>query len=422
MSETDAPRQPGWPNLALAVVALVCVALSVYLTRVHLIVHYTDGVVGGLCNLSSKVNCNVAASSAWSSVAGVPVAVLGMGFYLATLVGAVAYHLKPAAMRFFPHFLVAFFGVSCIYSVVLGAVSAFVLGSICWACTSLYVLNVAALILARMVSGEGYVGTLRTLYRNLVPASVSASGLTLVGVFTVTVLAASWVSSSIGQSMAGGNDVERQAKLQTFLAQEYVPSAPIDAALWGQLVQGPSVGPADAPVTIVEFSDFECPFCGRLGPELEAIQRESDGKVRLVFHHLPLDDSCNPNMKRPFHKHACNGARAAVCAEAQGQFWPMHDRLFANSRSLAVEDVTRYGRELGLEMTAYEACLAQQSPGGLGADIEMARQLGLRGTPVMLVNGRKVTGARPRWMLDAIVSYELGELKVEPAKAPALVP
>ena len=105
-------------------------------------------------------------------------------------------------------------------------------------------------------------------------------------------------------------------------------------------LEGPMKGPANAKVTIVEFSDFQCPFCGRVMPTLQQIEKNYGNDVRIVFIHNPL----------PFHPNAEPAAEAAIAADAQGKFWQMHDKLFANQQNLTRPDFEKYAQEIGLDM------------------------------------------------------------------------
>ncbi len=142
----------------------------------------------------------------------------------------------------------------------------------------------------------------------------------------------------------------------------------------------PSKGAAMAPIVIVEFSDYECPYCGRAHPVLTRMLREFEGQVRLVFLHYPLDS----------HTHAAAAARAAVAAQNQGHFWEMTDLLFENQRALEAEDLERYAEELGLDMVRFRAdLLAEETQARVEANKELGRSLEVAGTPTLFVNGRR---------------------------------
>lgn len=165
-----------------------------------------------------------------------------------------------------------------------------------------------------------------------------------------------------------------------------------------------SKGPADALVTIVESSDFECPFCKRAAPTLKQVEEAYAGKVRIVFKHNPL----------PMHKNAVPAAAATEAAGLQGKFWPMHDKLFT-AASLDRAALEQAAKELGLDLKAFTAALdGQRFADRIKRDQELVRGVGAGGTPTFFVNGRKLVGAVPFERFKAVIDAEL-------AKAQAMV-
>lgn len=162
----------------------------------------------------------------------------------------------------------------------------------------------------------------------------------------------------------------------------------------------PSRGPATAPVTIVEFSDFHCPFCRRVQPTLDEILARYPDQVRLVYRDLPLDG---------LHPQARRAAEAARCAHEQGRFWPYHDQLYAAGPDASDATLQRLASEAGLDVAAFTACLASgRHRAGIQKDVEDAERLGLTGTPGFFINGRPLSGAQP---LEAFVQIIDDELK-----------
>lgn len=160
----------------------------------------------------------------------------------------------------------------------------------------------------------------------------------------------------------------------------------------------PSRGSQMAQVTIVEFSDFECPFCGRAHPILQQVLREFEGRVRVVFMHYPLSN----------HPHAMPAARAAVAAGNQDQFWEMHDLLFEHQQQLEQEHLERYAEQLGLDMDRFRADLEDsETQDRVEATKELGRQLGVEGTPSFFINGRRFT--EPPQALADYVREELDQ-------------
>lgn len=162
-------------------------------------------------------------------------------------------------------------------------------------------------------------------------------------------------------------------------------------------------GPADALVTIIEVSEFQCPYCARVLPTLNEVVAKYGKDVRIVFKHNAL----------PFHKRAKPAALAAECAKDQGKFWEMHDKLFENQRALEDADLESYARGLaGLKFDAWKACYtANKHADAIDADQRLANQLGARGTPAFFINGRFLSGAQPFPAFQRIIDEELAKAK-----------
>lgn len=165
-----------------------------------------------------------------------------------------------------------------------------------------------------------------------------------------------------------------------------------------EIGDSPVKGGEDAVVTIVEWSDFQCPFCNRVSPTLAQIEAEYGDRVRIVFKHLPLS----------IHPQAPQAHAAAEAAHRQGKFWEMHDRIFANQRDLAVETLEGYARAIGLDMERYARDVeASDVKGRIDADMEQATKLGVTGTPSFFINGRYLSGAQPFTNFKRIIDTAL---------------
>jgi protein-disulfide isomerase/uncharacterized membrane protein len=154
----------------------------------------------------------------------------------------------------------------------------------------------------------------------------------------------------------------------------------------------PSKGPAEAPIQVVEFSDFLCPFCRNLAGAFGGFMPQSQGRVAIFFKNYPLDQACNPAMTRTVHDGACELALGGICAQEQGKFWPYHDRIFSEPpMNPSNEDVVRIATEAGLDGNALRQCLS--SPGArskLDRDIAEGRRLEVKATPTVFVNGKRL--------------------------------
>jgi protein-disulfide isomerase len=161
---------------------------------------------------------------------------------------------------------------------------------------------------------------------------------------------------------------------------------------------GPAKGPANAPVTIVEFSDFQCPFCSRLTPTMQEVEKKYGDKVRVVFRQYPL----------PFHQNAQKAAEASLCAQDQGKFWEMHDAMFANQQELGVDQLKAKAAELGMNADKFNKCVdSGEKAAAIQADQKAGSAAGVSGTPAMFINGRFINGAVPIDQITPVIDDEL---------------
>ena len=160
----------------------------------------------------------------------------------------------------------------------------------------------------------------------------------------------------------------------------------------------PIKGDAKAKLAIIEFSDFQCPFCSRVTPTLKQIETEYGEKVRIVFKHLPLS----------IHPKAPAAHAAAEAAHRQGKFWEMHDKIFANQREMGPEKYVEYAGEMGLDVERFKVDVIDASiTGKVDADKNEAAALGITGTPGFFINGRFLSGARPFDSFKTMIDEEL---------------
>ena len=167
---------------------------------------------------------------------------------------------------------------------------------------------------------------------------------------------------------------------------------------------GPSFGPKNAPVTIVEFSDFQCPFCSRVVPTIKKIKETYGNKVRVVWRNYPL----------PFHQDAKPAAEAALAAAAQGKFWEMHDKMFENQRALDRASLEKYAAEIGIDVARFKTDLdSGRYKAQVDADFNYGNSLpgGGMGTPTFFINGRKIAGAYPFEKFDSMIKEALAAKK-----------
>jgi protein-disulfide isomerase len=171
-----------------------------------------------------------------------------------------------------------------------------------------------------------------------------------------------------------------------------IPKEPI------ALGSAPTLGDPNAPVVVLEFSDLECPYCGRFSteilPDLKKAHLDS-GQVQLVFRHLPLT---------AIHPRAERAAEAAACAAKQGKFWALHDRLFSDQKKLEDADLEAGAAASGVDLAAFRLCMATEAASLVKGDAELAKALQLSGTPVFLIGSLQLDGGNKSVRVTEIIS------------------
>ena len=186
-------------------------------------------------------------------------------------------------------------------------------------------------------------------------------------------------------------DLKQKANVEVKLTAPMPPKKEVAAT-------GPSKGPEKAPVTIVEFSDFQCPFCSRAAGTVAQVLENYPGKVRVVFRNFPLE----------FHKQAPKAAEAAMCAQEQGKFWEYHDVLFKNQDKLMPEDLKQHAQALGMDMAKFDQCFSSGKYAEVvKKDMEAGQKAGVTGTPAFFINGMMISGAQPIDEFKRLIDAEL---------------
>ncbi|BDG04140.1 vitamin K epoxide reductase family protein [Anaeromyxobacter oryzae] len=348
--ESAVPRSRALET-AILVLAALGFAIAVYLVLAH------AGIGGHLCQAleSERVSCDKVAASEWSILAGVPLAAWGALAYAAAFGLAYAARQSDAAAGL--GLLVVLAGAMSAFAVFLAYVSEVVIGALCPFCALSWMVSFAilgcSLALARRAGGVG--------------AAIRS---------------------------------DLQAARRRPVAWLPFPLALAIVAA-GLLVayRSRTVAAVTGPLTVLEFSDYECPYCARVHATDKQLVQQNP-QLRLERRHFPLDEACNPKIKRPFHVGSCELARAALCADAQGKFAAMDDALFGNQQAkLPVESLAS---QVGLDLPRFKACLdSPDTATRLREDIDQGIALGVRATPSYAVNGKLYEGDLAKLLADA---------------------
>lgn len=371
------------PALVTFAIALVGLAVAVMIARTH--AQLNTGLDGG-CKVSAIIDCAPVLTSSFAYLFGIPVAYFALVAYgvMAGLAIAAASVASAPRRRQLANLLLLGAVGSVVVSAYLAYIAFAVLGHVCPQCTTLYVVNLLLLAsTAWLISdAQGSSRDQRT-WRGRLRLIGGAVAATLV----ILVAGVLWKGLRAPANLTADEVCQRDPE---FCAQyKGLPVVSLD-------VPGGHVkGPADAPVTIVEFSDFECGHCKLAWEGLKQALPTYGDQVQVRFHHFPLDGTCNPAMPAGGgHKYACLAAMAAECAGAQGRFWQYQDILFEHQPMFAREDLLRYAVDLGLDRDAFVACLDSDAPrAAIRQDVASGTRLGIDSTPTLYLNGRTVRGA-----------------------------
>jgi protein-disulfide isomerase/uncharacterized membrane protein len=380
MSRDGSENKSQWILISL-VIALIGIGLSIYSTMHHLEVKAT-GKTDAACNINDKFSCDEVALSQYSEISGVPLGILGLGYFVA---GAVLLLVglrggKSGKEHLQGYAVMTIIGV--LTSVVLGSLSA-TMGAYCLTCMGVYALTAMQ------------AGTL-AFWRKDLPSgfnfkNVLSGGTTAVISVAAIVLIFNFSKSYLTPSAA---DIAKTAADLPVLAPT-AEDIPIAKSAYSGLGEDYRKGNDNAKVVITEFADMQCPACARISETLGAISREYGDRVLIVFRNYPLDSSCNTSVQARIHEHACNAAILARCAGQYGKFWQYHDIAFQRQSSMSASSLRQWGTEVGLTEEQMTTCLASKDmKDKLAEDIALGNKLGVESTPTLFINGRKLLGGR----------------------------
>lgn len=379
--------------IVLAALALVGVGVSIYLTQHYYEVRNGSAGFHAFCNLGQAMNCDAVAASSYADLLpGFPLSSFSAGWFLAmfviALVGRNAFWRRESLRLAF-----ALSAVGVLFSVGYFGIMAGVLHTYCLFCLVTDALTILTFGIVLSLKPEGFAKHKPELAKWKALAAVSTGAL-VIAVLGLRVLDESGLSSS---------DVTMKARAVLDTPALSVHADP----------EFPSFGPANAPVTVVEFSDFQCPFC-RIGSfVVNSVIQKYPTQVRVVFRNFPLDSGCNRKMDHPMHAYACEAAKTVICANKQGKFEPVYQTLFENQATFAPGRVLALAQEAGADATKLNTCIADpDTAAAIARDVEEAANLNIESTPTFYINGHKMAGAEPPAIWSKIID-EL--LKQQPA-------
>lgn len=377
---TATPRLGALPTLAL-VLSAIGAALSAVTLFIHDRLAASQGDYTSFCDVSAELSCDVVLGSSYATFLGIPVAGWGLASYFAA--AALAFALIRASADVLPKIAAAFLALTAAMLAIalyFFVISAFVIGVACPMCLSLDAVNIALFATAIAVArSQG-----RSSFSFQQPL-LAATGFTVLAIVALSLLQAP------GDAATGPLTMDRIRKDDPRFYAWYISQPVVEAPVGDE-----PATVAGSDITVVEFSDFECPHCRRAFLDLSEVIANDPG-IRVIHRNFPLHSDCNPKVDAQIHKNACGAAIASECASRQGRGHEFNQILFSNQTALDPEKRTEYARQLGLDVAAFETCIASpEAADAVARDVAAGAEAGVESTPTFFINGRRIKGGMPR--------------------------
>ena len=349
-----------------------------------------------VCNINQTFNCDAVANSAYSSLFGAPLGVYGASYFLIMIVllSIGISTSKSARSHFLTYSYVNMLGV--LVSLALAVISSIVLHVYCLACIGIYLV---CLLQTSLLIWQRQRFAFKLNFKDLFQGATTAA---LILVLIISLHAYSKPTPKQAETLL-------QDPATSALTAK-IHEIPISKSRYTAEGEDYRHGSEQAKAQIVEFIDFQCPACKRVGKVLKQLQTELGDKILLVVKNFPVDKNCNKSVQMEAHKHACNIAVMARCAGEYGKFWQYHDLAFAQQSVNKKENADNWARQVGLTDAQIDSCKnASWLLEKVKADIDLALGLGVEGTPTIFINGKRYVGAYEINALRTAVEKQLAD-------------
>lgn len=351
------------------------------------------------CAINEVVNCDIVNASSYATLLGIPTAGWGLFFYIT--VGVIALYVRASRepKEVAGGFVLAMALAAILWTLRMAYVSTFILHAVCIVCIAQYILNLFLLIASLFVSRLSFKERFPKIFgKKIIPHVVTTAIIFGIGyVFTL---------SAVKNAAARQMNIDVPSMVNDHFKQSLYNIKSED------LKDKPTWGSKDAPITIVEFSDFQCPFCRLAAFNIKPYLYEFRDKVKFAFLNYPLDNSCNQYVQTPMHQNACLAARAAICADQKGKFWEYHDGVFKNQQKISRELLVKLATDNGMEKAWFEQCMdSEESLNRVKEDVEIGHRIYIAGTPSVFINQRQLLTWRSPEVLRRVLKREIKGLK-----------
>ncbi len=394
---------------SIIILLLIGFLSSLYLAKLYHQVRWIGAEqVDSICAINETINCITIAQSRFATFWGIPVAWYGMAHYLFALIVLLLHQRSHPRFSHAPELvgLISFLSLPAMGS--LAWVSATKIGAACPFCYLVYIVQLVVtmivLITDRQQLFSRLMGGLGEMFRGVRDVAIWR---VIVVSWMVTMLLAKW-----GAHQLYAQSTSTKAQTQTSRTTDDSDGArSAEGSIlepYGIPYRGLSLGVKTAPIVLEVFSDFECPACFRNHETLLELITKHPTLFQIEHHDFPIDQTCNPYVKRRSHQDSCRAALSARCAAKQEKFWQYEQMLYANREKLDARSLRDYAKSVGLTLKDYDRCIKDpRIEIEVKNDIDEGKRRDIRSTPTVFVNGEQVSGPKPIDFYEAkIQDYE----------------
>lgn len=369
--------------------------ISIYLFYRHLTL--MDLSIGGgadFCSELFNLSCDDALKSPIANMFGIPLAGWGIIYYVSIIIiFAMGDFLEDTFKGAAEELLVVVTGVTSLISFMFIISFALSLISFCPLCLLIHIINISLLFIAINLSSKSFTQSIISFYSGIeeffvtkgpIPKQTRQQIIPLLLIAALAMLFYQWIFMQ-GERL---ELMEEYSFDELHFFEEYEKEKVVDLRISSD---DPVLGPDDALISMVIFSDFQCSGCRGVSQGIKNLLSRYSTELNIRFKNYPLSSQCNSSMRSDLHPNACSAAYAAEAAHLQGKFWEYHDLLFSSSIDGEEEEFLDYAEELDLDISMFRNDMNTVAKEKVAEDINLGNELGIEGTPTVYVNGRKIT-------------------------------
>ncbi len=413
-------------NWLLIITILLAVIDAFYLTTHYYKINILNPVEASFCSISQDFDCDEVAKSSAASIADIPVSTIGLFAYLflafLTLIGHYRKNLKSEILST----IVVIASLMFCFSIYMAFLSFTQVNTFCLLCIFLYILNLLIVIFAFLAlnysfskSFSHFFGTIKSRPSYLFVLLLLAISSAFISLIANTLTLKHYESLDLQGPIVQENPYPSHNDRNNPPSTSNTPKSNLEKALEEfdnlrveeiNTSDSPIKGPDSAPIEIVDYSDFQCAYCKKTHDILSRISEKFKSKVKIIYKHYPLDQSCNDQIKRPMHTLACETSKYSYCAYKQGLFWSFADRIFENQQYLTKDFLVQLSENGNFNQEKFKKCLSDKANKRIKQDVDEANRIDIHYTPTLFLNGRRISNISPgptESILEGLIKRQL---------------